>query len=133
MITNGIVSLLLNNSAVSGIVGTSIQPIPAPEDLSDYPCIAYQVASDVSDYTLTLPTSVTTTRIVFDCLAQRYLDARTLALAVKAALTAYQGTLPDGTVVYFTEIVNLVDGFDDGSRISRTSVHAVMQYMDTTT
>lgn len=133
MITNGIVSLLLNNSTIAGIVGRSIQPIPAPEDLSDYPVIAYQVASDVSDYTLTLPTGVTTTRIVFDCLAQRYLDARNLALAVKAALTAYQGTLPDGTVVYFTEIVNLVDGFDDGSRVSRTSVHAVMQYMDTTT
>jgi hypothetical protein len=133
MITNGLVSLLLSDSTIAGIAGNRIQPIPAPETLSDFPCIAYQVASDVSDYTLTSPTGVTMTRVVFDCLAQRYLDARNLALAVKAALTAYQGTLPDGTVVYFTEIVNLVDGFDDGSRISKTSVHAVMHYADTTT
>jgi hypothetical protein len=130
MLTSGLVSLLLANSAVSAIVGTRIQPIPAPEDLSQYPVIAYQGVSDVSGYTLTGSDGVTTTRIVFNCHALRYLDARNLALAVKAALTAYRGTLPDGTVVYETQIVNVVDGYDDGSRISKTSVHAVIQYAD---
>jgi hypothetical protein len=130
VITNGLVALLLANSAVSAIVGTRIQPIPAPEDLTQYPCCTYQVASDVSDYTLTSTSGVTTTRIIFDCFGLRYLDARNLALSIKAALTAYRGALPDGTYVYETQIMNMVDAWDDGSRISRTSVHAVLQYAD---
>jgi hypothetical protein len=92
--------------------------------------VTYQVVSDVSGYTLTSTDGVTTTRIVFNCFGIRYLDAHNLALAIKAVLTAYRGTLPDGTQVFETQIVNLMDGFDDGSRISRTSVHAVLQYAD---
>lgn len=130
MLTSGLVSLLLTNSTVSAIVGTRIQPIPAPEDLNQYPCITYQVVSDVSGYTLTGTDGVTTTRIVFNCRAIRYLDARNLAMAVKSALTAYRGTLPDGSIVYETQIVNVVDAFEDGSRIYKTSVHAVITYAD---
>lgn len=130
MLTNGLVALLLANSAVSAIVGNRIQPIPAPEDLKQYPVITYQVASDLSGYTLTGTDGVTTTRVIFNCFALRFLDAHDLALAVKAALTAYRGTLPDGTIVYETHIVNVVDGFEDGSRVSKTSVHAVIQYAD---
>jgi hypothetical protein len=130
MLIEGLVSLLLANSAVSAIVGSRIQPIPAPEDPTQYPCVVYQGASDVSGYTLTGTDGVTTTRVVFDCKGLRYLDARNLALAVKAALTAYRGILPDGTIVYQAQIVNLVDGFDDGSRISSTKVHTVLQYAD---
>lgn len=130
MLIEGLVSLLLANSAVSAIVGTRIQPIPAPEDPTQYPCCTYQVASELGGYTLTGSDGVATTRIVFDCFASRYLDARNLALAIKAALSAYRGTLPDGTFVYETQIVNMVDAWDDGSRISRTSVHAVLQYAD---
>lgn len=130
MITNGLVSYLLSQSALTAICGTRIQPIPAPEDLSQYPCITYQVASDVSGYTLTGTDGVTTTRVIFNCFASRYLDARNLALAVKAALTAYRGTLPDGSIVYETQIANMTDAFESGSRISKTSVHAVIQYAD---
>lgn len=130
MLTSGLVSLLLANSTVSAIVGTRIQPIPAPEDLKQYPCVTYQVASDVNGYTLTGTDGVTTTRVIFDCFALRFLDAHNLALAVKAALTAYRGTLSDGTVVYECQIVNVVDAFESGSRVSKTSVHAVIQYAD---
>ncbi len=130
MLTNGLRTYLLAIPAISNAVGTRIQPIPAPEDLSEYPCITMQVVSDVSGYTLTRSDGVTDSRIVFDCFAQRYLDAHNLALTVKAALTAYRGTLPDGSIVYETQIVNLVDGFVDGSRISHTAVHAVITYAD---
>ena len=130
MITNGLVSYLLNQSAVTAICSTRIQPIPAPEDLSQYPVVTYQVASDVSGYTLTGSDGVTTTRVIFNCFGIRYLDARTLALAVKAALTAYRGTLPDGSIVYETQIVNMTDTFESGERIYKTSVHAVITYAD---
>jgi len=130
MLTNGVVAYLLTQEPVTSIVNQSIQPIPAPEDLSLYPLITYQSPSDVSENANDGPVGVATSRIVFDCKALRYLDARNLALAVKAALNGYSGTLPNGTRVFLTESVNLVDRWEDGSRISCTAVHALFQYKD---
>jgi len=130
MLTNGVVAYLLAQEPVTSIVNHSIQPIPAPEDLSQYPLITYQCPSDVSENANDGPVGVATSRIVFDCKALRYLDARNLALAVKAALNGYSGTLPDGTRVFLAESVNLVDRWEDGSRISCTAVHVLFQYKD---
>ena len=130
MLTNGVVAYLLTQTAITAIVKQSIQPIPAPEDLSQYPLITYQSPSDVSDNANDGPVGVATSRIVFDCKALRYLDARNLALAVKAALNGYSGTLPNGTRVFLAESVNLVDRWEDGSRISCTAVHVLFQYKD---
>jgi len=130
MLTNGVVAYLLTQTAITAIVNQSIQPIPAPEDLSQYPLITYQSPSDVSDNANDGPVGVATSRIVFDCKALRYLDARNLALVVKAALNGYSGILPDGTRVFLAESVNLVDRWEDGSRISCTAVHVLFQYKD---
>ena len=130
MLTNGVVAYLLTQTAITAIVNQGIQPIPAPEDLSQYPLITYQSPSDVSDNANDGPVGVATSRIVFDCKALRYLDARNLALAVKAALNGYSGTLPNGTRVFLAESVNLVDRWEDGSRISCTAVHVLFQYKD---
>lgn len=130
MLTNGVVAYLLTQSPITSIVSQNIQPIPAPEDLSQYPLVTYQGASDVSQNANDGPAGVADSRIVFDCLALRYLDARNLALAVKAALNGYSGTLPDGTRVFLAESVNLVDRWQDGSRIYCTSVHVLFQYAD---
>jgi hypothetical protein len=130
MLVDGLVSLLNTNTAITTIVGNRIRPIPAPEDIATTACITYQVASESNSYTLTGGDGVTTCRIVFTCFAPRYKDARTLALAVKTTLSGYSGTLPDGTYIHESEIANLVDGFDDGSRVSRTSIHVLIQYAD---
>ena len=130
MLTNGVVAYLLTQTAITAIVKQSIQPIPAPEDLTQYPLITYQSPSDVSDSANDGPVGVANSRIVFDCKALRYLDARNLALVVKAALNGYSGILPDGTRVFLAESVNLVDRWEDGSRISCTAVHVLFQYKD---
>ncbi len=130
MLTNGVVAYLLTQTAITAVVNHGIQPIPAPEDLSQYPLITYQSPSDVSENANDGPVGVANSRIVFDCKALRYLDARNLALAVKAALNGYSGMLPDGTRVFLAESVNLVDRWEDGSRISCTAVHVLFQYKD---
>ena len=130
MLTNGVVAYLLTKEPVTAIVNQSIQPIPAPEDLTQYPLITYQSPSDVSENANDGPVGVASSRIVFDCKALRYLDARNLALAVKAAFNGYSGTLPDGTHVFLAESVNLVDRWEDGSRISCTAIHVLFQYKD---
>jgi hypothetical protein len=136
MLTNGIAAHLLTQSSITSLVsgGTAIQPAPAPVDLSGYPCITYKMVSDVPEYTLTGIAGLSASRIVFDCLAPYnpggYLVARNIALAVKAALSGYQGTLPDGTKVYFAEVVNVTDNFDNETLLSRSSVHVMFTYSD---
>ena len=130
MLTNGLVSYLLAVPAVTVIVGSAIQPVPAPEDLSQYPLITYQTPSDVSEDGNDGPIGVSEARVVFDCFALRKLDAATLALTVKAALRGFSGVLPDGTRVFFCRIENVTENFDDGSRIYRSSAHFIVQYAD---
>jgi hypothetical protein len=134
MLTNGIVAYLLTQPSITTIVGQSIQPIPAPVEMDEYPAIVYQVASDVPSDTGDQPDGVTRARIVFDCLAPYgsggYLIARSLALAVKRALSGYSGVLPDGTNVSRTRIVNSTDNFDDNAKLSRSSVHVMFTYSD---
>lgn len=128
MLPDAVVPFLTAQPSISGIVADRIQPIPAPEDLAQYPLITYQSPSDISQVGNDGPLGIATIRIVFDCLALRYLDARNLARALKAILDGFVGELPDGTQVEVTESVNLVDGFDDGSRVYKTTVHWLAQY-----
>jgi len=142
MLTTGLVQYLLTQPAVSYQLaqGNAIQPIPAPAQMTDtagnplYPCITVQMASDVPDYTLTGTAGLSTTRIVFDCLAQQipggYLVARNIALAVKAALSGFQGILPDGTEVFMAEVVNVVDLYSPDAMLSHCSVHVLVVYSD---
>jgi hypothetical protein len=129
-VPDGFVALLLQQSSISTVVGDRIQPVPAPEDLSQYPLITYQSPSDTPlDQNCDGPSGVTESRIVFDCLAKRYLDARNLARAVKSALNGFTGNLPDFTHIEDVE-TGMVDRFEDGSRIYCTSVHALVRYRD---
>jgi hypothetical protein len=136
VLKTGVVSYLLSLSTITSQLagGNAIQPAPAPVDDSDYPAIVYRVASDVPGYTLTGADGMSNSRIVFDCLAPYnsggYLIASNLALAVKAALSGYRGTLPDGTRVLFAKVVNVTDNFDDAAYLSRSSVHVLFTYGD---
>jgi hypothetical protein len=131
MLLDGLRSLIVAQANIAAVVVDRVQPIPAPEyDPALYPLITYQSPSDDSQNANDGPVGVATARVIFDCLADRYLDARNLALLLKALLNGYAGTLPDGTVVQLAESANLVDRFDDGSRIYCTSFHALITYSD---
>jgi hypothetical protein len=134
MLTTGLVAFLLEQTPITAIVGNAIQPIPAPSDLSLFPCITYQMASDVPEYTLTGTAGLSRARIVLDCLAPfnpgGYLVSRNLALAVKSAISGYEGTFPDGTQVFIAEVVNVTDNFDNDAMLSRSSVHVLFVYSD---
>jgi hypothetical protein len=134
MLTTGLTQFLLQQTAITAIVagGNSIQPIPAPTDPDLFPCVTYQQVSETNEYTLTGTAGMTHARIVFNALAPQnpggYLIARTLALAVKAALDGFSGVLPDGTKVWFLEVVNCLDLFDADATLSQTSVHCMITF-----
>ena len=130
MLIDGLVAFLLTQTTITNVVGKRIQPIPATEDFATNPGITIQGSSDVSQNANDGPVGVAVDRVIFDCTAPRYLVARTLAIAVKKLLNGYAGTLPDGTVIQLAESANLVDRWDDGSRVSCTSFHALITYSD---
>lgn len=135
-LVQGLVAYLLEQSAITSVIagGNSIQPIPAPVDADLYPCITYQVVSDVPGYTLSGQDGVTHARILFSCLASygsgSYTLAHNLALAIKAALSGYSGTLPDGTVVSFTRVTNLTDMYQSDALLSASNISVLITYRD---
>ena len=131
MLEEGIVAFLKSQDSISSVVGDRIQPEPAPEyDPALYPMITYSSSSDQSELANDAPVGVAEARVIFDCLAERKLDARRLALVLKTLLHGYSGTLPDGTVVQLAKSANLADRFDDGSRIYCTTFQALITYGD---
>jgi hypothetical protein len=117
-------------SITSQLSRYGIQPIPTPVtvDSDHYPCITFQSPSDFGENANDGRVGVNQIRIVFNCYATRWLTARCLARALAAFLDGFSGQLPDGTHMELTEQVNLVDGWEDGSRIYRTSVHWLAKY-----
>ena len=132
----GIVAYLLTQEPVTSVIagGNSILPVPAPTDPAEFPAIVYQQPSDVPDYVLSGPVGLSHARVLFSCLATygpgSYGTAHNLGLAVKAALSGYQGTLPDGPQVWFAEVVNVTDVFQPDALLSSTNVSVMFHYAD---
>lgn len=131
MIT-GLITYLKSQQSLS-VLTSRIQPIPAPPDLSLYPLITYQGVSRVEGYTLTGADGVVTERWVFDCMADSnkagsYGSARQIAETLANVLDGYEGMLPDSTQVFQIQIASVIDRWDDGSKLSCTSVHALIVF-----
>ena len=126
----GIVAKLKADPTLTTIVSGRVRPLPAPEqvDSSHYPCVTYQVASEVQSYNYDGPDNVNTMRVVFDCYSELYSEARKSALAIRDSLNGYSGTLPDGTLVFETEIATINDGWFDVARMAKSSVHVLVTY-----
>lgn len=132
MLITDVLAYLLAQPAITDLVADRIQSIPAPVGTDQYPCITYQGASDVEEDANEGPAGVVEARIIFDCRAydrqvSAYLPARTIAETLAGILRNFSGTLPGGTEVRRIE-VNIVDGWDDGSKVSSSKVHAMFTY-----
>ena len=130
MLETDLVSYLSGQSSITSLVGTNIQPLPAPENLAEYPCITFQVASYLPGYSTTGMTGWAQKRIVYNCWATAYLQAHTILEALRTVLTGYQGTLPNGTKVFFIECANGEDYFESESRLYRATLHTLVQYSE---
>lgn len=136
MIDSLLTYLLSPNLPLSALVGGRVQPVPAPDDISDYPCIVFQSASYVEEYDDSGSVGLAKERIVFDCMATDtsteggFGVSRAIAFALRSALSGFgPAYLPDNTYVELITIVNIVGGWNDAARtIYKTSVHAMVQY-----
>lgn len=127
MLVEGVYQALVASPAVMAIAKT-VRPVVAPMNLSDYPCVTYQRVSRVPGYSLDDEDGVTGCRIVFECLAERYLDASNLAEAVYNLFSNFKGALPDGTSVSKARVENQQDTWNADARIYESHLHVIFTF-----
>lgn len=130
MLETGMAALLLTQSSITALIGNNVDPIPAPEDLEDYPCITYQEASYTADYTSDGASGWAQKRLVYNCWGTSWMQAKQIQEALRVVLTGYRGTLSEGTQVFLIEVANGEDFFESASRLWRSSLHALIQYSE---
>lgn len=91
-IGNAIYNILSNDATITGIVGTSIFPLAAP-DGTDLPYITYFKISHNPNKNKSREKTIETLRIQIDNFAVSNTAASALADAVNSALSYYTGTV----------------------------------------
>jgi len=108
MINEELFTRLTADGTVSGLVVSRIYPHRA-RFTPTYPHIIYEVTGDEPAYAFSGPISVKEANIVYQCIADRYRDAKTIAAAVESSLTGFRGTL----TTHFVHAL-FIDGVRDG-------------------
>jgi hypothetical protein len=95
---DGIIALLTADSGVSAVVHGRIYKSVLPRGYK-LPAIAVHRYGNTQDYNFAGPINTQEDQVQLDCYAGDAATAQQVAAAVRALLTSYVGTLPDGTVV----------------------------------
>lgn len=93
MISIAVYALLSNVPAVQSAVGNRVWPRRAQAP-SKPPFVVYGFAGGTRWHSLTGPSGLTQARVQVDVYAAGYLEARTLAAAIHAALNGFRGEVP---------------------------------------
>ena len=100
---------------MSALLGTRIYPVTIPENKRTWPALTYQSITASQEFTIDAH-RVSTKRIQFDSYASTYGDAKRVLDVIGRVLSAYAGTLPDGTRVLFAENSIETDFFESDGR-----------------
>lgn len=104
---------LLEDSTIAGLVSTRMYPLKMPQNPT-LPLIVYQKVSGFREHDMDGST-IARPRFQVDSWAESYVDAKTLANAVRERLDSYTGPVgspPD--TVHFAYLLNEQDLYDDG-------------------
>jgi hypothetical protein len=142
VIDAGIYALLAADAGVEALVGTSIFAGDAPDDLAQYPCIAYSFVGGSSDPTMSTSGAIRQ-RVQIDCFAARSsgsLSAGSVAAAIRQAAIlailkawhplwpAAPAVLADGTTVLDAVLLDPGTDFVSEQRIFRCMCEFYVQY-----
>ncbi len=90
-IEKAIYSLLSGDPTLSGLVGTRIDPVLVPQGTA-MPAVTYMQIPSRRDDTLGGPTGLVQSRWQFNCWASTTAEARTVASALRQAISGYSGS-----------------------------------------
>ncbi len=128
MIEAGLSQLITQSAEFSNQAGARLNPVLLPED-SPLPAATYQRITTNELYTLEERIGVSQVRIQFDTWASVYGDAKSLMQAIADVLDNYAGTLPNGTRILGTQLVNCKDLYHASARIYHVSTDYFFQYI----
>lgn len=136
MLESGLRAQLLTIDDLVNVIGQRVYPVTPPEDLlASCPCVVMQTATYSPSYSGTPgSTGLAEKRIVLTALAQEgsggYSTVRTIIEVIRANISGFQGSLPDGTLVFQIRITNSADYFDSEPRIYRSTLSLAIQYQE---
>lgn len=113
MMEQAIIAKLLATTGIATIVGTAVFPGSRPQ-ASALPAVVFNVVSGAPVYTDDGEAGLAENRIQIDCWATTYTAAKGLAVAVKAALSAFHGTV-EGVIFQNILLVTERDRREGGS------------------
>lgn len=106
----GLYALLAADGTVSGLIGTRIYPAVIPQNI-DLPAIAYQlIGAPDRYYAHDGAVGLARKRIQISSVADTYAAMKSLAVAVRGALSGYQGTTA-AVKIHSSFLVNEFDSF----------------------
>lgn len=120
MFENGFAAYVQADATVRGIAPVGGFATQVPKDQPS-PTWSYLVVSDVPEYTLAGPVSLSFRRVQVDCYGEDAEDCIRLAKAIDSVLSGYAGPLADTeqTNVQGCFRTSLLDFFDDAGRSYR--------------
>jgi hypothetical protein len=105
----GLNTHLLADGTVTGLVGTRIYPLQAPQD-ADLPALVYQRISGPRDQTQSGPSGLVEARMQLTYLGATYSEAKSVAEAVRGSIDGFSGTM-GGIAVNACQLDNEIDGW----------------------
>jgi hypothetical protein len=120
---------LVNTAGVAALISTRLYPNVVPEDVVQ-PSAAYQVISRLPILHHAGPSGLETVRIQITCRATTYAVAKSLAVAIKAALDGFSGAMGGvgGVTVEYSHVENEQDGYNMVSGSSTMRLDVIVMY-----
>jgi len=130
-IETGLRTHLINNAAVSALVGSRVYPMRLPHGFT-LPAISYQRISGPRQYDSIGATGRVHPRFQVDCWAETYAGVRDLANKVRLALNDHRGPLGGEPNVGSIELSADRDDFEEGTEFNRVILEFIIPYFEST-
>jgi hypothetical protein len=124
----GLMAKLEADDAVRDALPGGIYPVLLPQD-AVYPCVTYQVISDVPDYELGRKARDETCRLQMDVRSNTtYAAADTGVRAIRNCLESFTGDLLDGTSISDIRVEDVTDYYDAANLAFRKQVDFIIDF-----
>lgn len=97
MIAPGLFTLLTSDVTISGLIGTRMYPVRAPQN-KPFPLVTYTPITGTRFHHSEGGAGLSGPRIQIDCWGESYADAKNTADAIRKVLDGYSGAAGDETI-----------------------------------
>jgi hypothetical protein len=128
MLQEGLFALLAANTGVTALVGSRVYEVAAPDDMKQFPCVAYSLVGGSADPTVDT-SGVIRQRVELNGFSfNSYAEAAKIRAAIILALDGWSQLLGDGTDILQAILLNPGTDFVSEQRCFRCMVEFYVDY-----